>query len=283
MAGGSLSLRLAVAVPVAAACLSLASPALADSSHYAGGASLPEFTLPVARGGFTGPDGVTRALVTGPPPPYRVVYSGPCALDFTPTCLPPPCPPDHEARTAQRQWTDGRVEYVGLVCLDTGSVVSQAQLAAAAAEELLRAAPVISALDVQPEGRVLLRYPALFHAADGTEPFTRTFTAYGLPVRLDAAPVRFTWTTSDGARQVTDHNGKRYDGSQVKLPGGGVGEGYVAHTFTESGDASVTLTVAWQGRWTVAGLTGGTLDQIVTRTSPPAQVVVSGARSQLVR
>lgn len=124
-------------------------------------------------------------------------------------------------------------------------------------------------LHVQPaNGRTLVNVPTNLYAAGG--PRTFDVTLLGVPVRVRATPVAWTWSYGDGTQRTLDTPGAPYPDLST------------AYTFTQPGDVTVRLTTTWTGTYSVAGGPSLPVDGTATVTSPQADLTVVETRAELV-
>jgi hypothetical protein len=94
-------------------------------------------------------------------------------------------------------------------------------------------------------------------------------TLLGLPVRVRATPVRFSWRFGDGQGLVTDDPGAPYP------------ELRVTHTYQDPGPRTLSLATSYRGEYSVAG--GPWLPILGTAevASAPVSLTVLQAESEL--
>ena len=200
----------------------------------------------------------------------------------------------YQARTVSL--VDGSESAWGLVCVGARDaagnpvavpVFTIEQVYTAVQQEFRSITPSTGGVAVQPEGRALLNYPAIFYA---TQPAPATIATEGLlfgvlPFRVEGRPVRHDWLVDGGAAVVGDtHEGRPYTESErVRLSDGGVSDYYVGFTFRSSGEHEVALRTTYAGSATVAGFGTFPLPGTVSSTGPATGFEVRGARGELVR
>lgn len=125
-------------------------------------------------------------------------------------------------------------------------------------------------LQVAPTPETLVNVPTAFYAG-GAQTFTQTVTPVpGISVTVTAKPTSWVWTWGDGQSATFTTPG---------VPNKPV----VSHTYTQAHDLQASVTVSWQGSFTIVG-TGQAFDipTPATVTSGPVTVQVREARTQLV-
>jgi hypothetical protein len=108
-------------------------------------------------------------------------------------------------------------------------------------------------LRIQPGGRTLVNVDTIFY----TDPahLRRTVTLLGHRVRLDAAPVRYTWVHGDGTRANTSKPGRPYPAKDV------------THQYKQPDDnLRARVDTTYRVRYSVDG--GGWADLAETLTAP---------------
>jgi hypothetical protein len=123
---------------------------------------------------------------------------------------------------------------------------------------------------VQPAtGRALVNLPLVAYA----EPVANTWspTLLGTAVTIRATPVSYSWDFGDGsATVVTEDPGAPYPDHSVE------------HTYTATGDVTVSLTTTYTGEYSVdGGVTWAPIQGTAAATSPPIAVRLVEARAQL--
>ena len=217
-----------------------------------------------------------------------------CGRVTATACGGDPTSTAYQARTVTL--SSGAATDWSLVCISAqdaagnpvaAPVFTLQQVYAAVQQEFRSITPATGGAGVQPEGRALLNYPAIFFA---TEPAPPTIATDGLlfgvlPFTLEGRPVRHDWVVDGGAATVADtHQGRPWTESErVRQSDGSVGEYYVGYTFRSSGTHDVALQTTWGGSATVAGFGTFPLPGTVTSTGPATEFEVRGARSELVR
>jgi hypothetical protein len=124
---------------------------------------------------------------------------------------------------------------------------------------------------VQPAtGRALVNLPLVVHAEPVTDTWTPTLL--GTPVTIRATPTAYEWDFGDGsAPVVTDRPGAPYPDHAAE------------HTYTATGDVTVTLTTRYSGQYSLdGGATWLPVPGSATATSDPVPVRLVEARAQLV-
>jgi len=179
--------------------------------------------------------------------------------------------------------TDGW-RFVGERCLAATTRVPVADVLAGVAERL-EARLVAPQFFVQPPDWALVNLPLIVHVtsegrrtpqADCAHPEGVCFdVTVPVPGRLEAYPT-YSWVF-DAAGAVGEGRGRAYDGTSPREDPGY----YVSHTYTQPSPAeTVELTVTWQARFTVPGLSPLQLRDLPKTAQESFRVLE--ARSQLV-
>jgi hypothetical protein len=122
---------------------------------------------------------------------------------------------------------------------------------------------------VQPAGATLVNVATIFF----TDAPVQTFDVVilGLPVRVRAAPVGYTWIFGDGATLgPTASAGAPYPA------------GDITHTYLRPGAVAARVDVSFTGTFTVAGGPAAVIPGQVTVPGPEVAVRIREARSELV-
>lgn len=128
-----------------------------------------------------------------------------------------------------------------------------------------------SVVDVQPaHGHTFVQIPTIVFTTG--EPQIMTTTLLGTDLEVEVTPQSFTWDFGDGSEPlVTTDPGSPYPNDTL------------SHTYTRTGEPTITLTTTWTGRFRTAGTTNWqpiTGTATTTSTAPP--VVVQEAQARLV-
>ena len=159
--------------------------------------------------------------------------------------------------------------YVGSTCIQPGSPLTVAELTPRVRDQFLDLLPPQDP-SMQPAAGALVNVPALFAAGQPGSIGRDTFDLAGFAVVLTAR-ARWTWDFGDGSRRTYDRPGGPYPNDDV------------SHTYLTTADREVVVTTTWDGEFTVDGLGPFPVaGPPVTQVSPPLDVVVRGARSELV-
>jgi len=117
---------------------------------------------------------------------------------------------------------------------------------------------------IQPGGRTLVNVDTIFY----TDParLRRTVTLLGHSVRLDAAPVRYTWVHGDGTRASTSKPGRPYPAKDV------------THEYRQAGDnLRARVDTTYRVRYSVDGGGWATLGETLTAPGPATSLDVDEA------
>ena len=117
---------------------------------------------------------------------------------------------------------------------------------------------------IQPGGRTLVNVDTIFY----TDPahLRRTVTLLGHSVRLDAAPVRYTWVHGDGTRASTSKPGRPYPAKDV------------THEYRQPGDnLRARVDTTYRVRYSVDGGGWATLGETLTAPGPATSLDVDEA------
>ncbi|HWL50362.1 MAG TPA: pyridoxal-phosphate dependent enzyme, partial [Acidimicrobiia bacterium] len=111
-------------------------------------------------------------------------------------------------------------------------------------------------VQIQPGGRTLVNVDTIFYT-DPTH-LRRTVTLLGHSVRLDAAPVRYTWVHGDGTRASTSTPGRPYPAKDV------------THQYRRPDDnLRARVDTTYRVRYSVDGAAGPTWRRRSPRQDPP--------------
>ena len=117
---------------------------------------------------------------------------------------------------------------------------------------------------IQPGGRTLVNVDTIFY----TDPahLRRTVTLLGHSVRLDAAPVRYTWVHGDGTRASTSKPGRPFPAKDV------------THQYRQPGDnLRARVDTTYRVRYSVDGGGWATLGETLTAPGPATTLDVDEA------
>jgi hypothetical protein len=157
------------------------------------------------------------------------------------------------------------------MCLGASDVVTLADLRAALREQMEELLPK-PAISLAPPNGGLVNLPVIVSTTEhGQEGFDITIP---LPGRVNAAAVSYDWAFSDGG--AASGPGRPYESGITPSQAPSY---YLTHTYLGAGPASATVTVVWQGTFTIGGYTVE-LDP-VTFTAD-VQFPIFEARSQLI-
>jgi hypothetical protein len=157
------------------------------------------------------------------------------------------------------------------ICVGADDVVSLADLRAALHEQMEELLPKPAISRAPPNGG-LVNLPVIVstteHRQEGSD------VTVPLPGRVDATAVSYDWAFSDGGS--ASGAGRPYEAGITPRQAPSY---YVTHTYLGTGAASATVTVVWNGTFTIGGYTVGL--EPVTFTAG-SQFPVFEARSQLI-
>jgi hypothetical protein len=157
------------------------------------------------------------------------------------------------------------------ICVGADDVVPLADLRAALREQMEELLPK-PAISLAPPNGGLVNLPLIVSTTEhGQEGFDVTVP---LPGRVNATALSYDWVFSDGGS--ASGAGRPYEAGITPRHEPSY---YVTHTYLGAGPASATVTVVWQGTFTIGGYTVG-LDP-VTFTAQ-SQFPVFEARSRLI-
>ncbi len=101
-------------------------------------------------------------------------------------------------------------------------------------------------------------------------------------VRLKFTPVKYTWNFSDDKSLTTTEPGKPYDPDLTDRVDQVEDQYPVTHRFTDTGKATISLTVVINGQYSVNGGTWQPITGSLQATSPNVAITVYEARGQLI-
>ncbi len=117
---------------------------------------------------------------------------------------------------------------------------------------------------IQPGGRTLVNVDTIFYT-DPTH-LRRTVILLGHSVRLDAAPVRYTWVHGDGTRASTSKPGRPYPAKDV------------THQYQRPDDnLRARVDTTYRVRYSVDGGSWATLGETLTAPGPATTLDVDEA------
>ena len=237
LAGGGLSILLAVAAPAVARATDLHGDDENDRYVGTGGLLLPS----------SGADGTRATVAECLGCEWRL--ASPCLtsdagnpFSGTPICLSVVrgCPDSAQLlrawfRPAASDWRE-----IGIVCIGDGGPVTVVDLGSDVREHLVRSVPRVL-LAVQPNRGVVTQLPVLFDSGQLARGLRDSFVLAGASVGLVATP-SWRWEFGDGARLATTD------------PGGAYPHDAVAHPYRGAGSYQVRLTTTWIAEFTVDGM-----------------------------
>lgn len=111
--------------------------------------------------------------------------------------------------------------------------------AAAKAFQEMQIAP--SEVNVQPpDGWTLVNVDTI--AFTESQPRTMSTSLFGIPVEIRAVPSKYSWNFGDGSAPLVTRD-----------PGAPYPAHTVAHAYTKTGEAIISLTTTWHGQFRLAG------------------------------
>lgn len=119
-----------------------------------------------------------------------------------------------------------------------------------------------------PNLRTLVNVPTNVYVV--SRPVTLSTTLVGFPVQVRATPVSYRWSFGDGSTLHTEDPGAPYPDLRT------------THTYTKPATASVVLTTAYAGEYSVAGGPWQPVDGVALVDSPAVSLTVVEARGELV-
>jgi hypothetical protein len=157
------------------------------------------------------------------------------------------------------------------ICVGAADVVSLAVLRAAMREQMEELLPK-PAISLAPPNGGLVNLPLIVSTTEhGQEGFDVTVP---LPGRVDATAMSYDWAFSDGG--AASGAGRSYE---VGITPRQAPNYYVTHTYLDTGAASATVTVVWNGTFTIGGYT---VDLEPVTFTADSQFPIFEARSQLI-
>jgi hypothetical protein len=133
----------------------------------------------------------------------------------------------------------GQWRLVGQTCLRAGDIADQARLAVSI-EDFRRLPLPSSRIRVQPATlRTLVNVETNVYVNSG--PVVLGTTLFGVPVRVRATPVRYTWTFGDGASLRTVDPGAPYPRMTC------------THVYRQPGERAINLVTSYVGEYSVSG------------------------------
>jgi hypothetical protein len=157
------------------------------------------------------------------------------------------------------------------MCLGGEDIVTLADLRAAMRERMEELLPK-PAISLAPPNGGLVNLPVIVSTTQhDQEGFDVTVP---LPGRVDASAVSYDWAFSDGG-SASGH-GRPYESGITPSQAPNY---YLTHTYLGGGAASATVTVVWQGTFTIGGYT---VDLDPVTFTADSQFPIFEARSQLI-
>ena len=159
----------------------------------------------------------------------------------------------------------------GTECLNARQAAARGLDIAGAAQDFFDHMPLPApGPSFQPASGAVVNTATIFTAgADAAAPQESSFDLGGITVTVSATPAYWLWQFEPGVSE------------QFTSPGGGYPNKDVTYTYHSPGTRTVTVTTVWKATYTAPGGTAAVAGE-VSRTSPPLQVPVYEARSQLV-
>ena len=155
-------------------------------------------------------------------------------------------------------------------CLRPEEVAAAAAPVPAVTAEQFRRLPWPPAVvHIQPgNGRTLVNVPTNVYLEAATRVVPTVLL--GQQVQVRATPVTYTWSFGDGATLHTSDAGAPYPDLRT------------THVYTRAGTMPVGLTTTYRGEYSVAGGAWLPIDGTAQVVTPPADLIVVAARSELV-
>lgn len=197
-------------------------------------------------------------------------------------CIAPATCPDGVTWQTEVLW-HGTWRPVGAPwCPQGGNAPAPPQPSAAQIRQhALRLLPHV-AIGSAPDGAGLTNAETVLWADTGSDRSLPTVTIVGQQVELRISFDHAAWNFGDGTSDTTDSPGQAYDEATdpcetAQCPG------YYGHTYTATGQVTVTLTVAWHAQYRLAGQNWTDVDS-VPLTGPPEQqsLTIRQARGVLI-
>jgi hypothetical protein len=119
-----------------------------------------------------------------------------------------------------------------------------------------------------PSRRTLVNVPTNLYTK--SNPTILSTSVLGQPVRVRATPAEFRWTYGDDSTRTTSDPGGPYPILRT------------AHVYRKPQTATLTLTTTYTGEYSVAGGPWQDIEGTASVASPPAEITVLAAESELV-
>jgi len=192
------------------------------------------------------------------------------------TCSPGKCPNgriEYARLTEDTQTNTSGYDFVcGLSESDPGSL---------AIDEFYKSTVKVSLPSAAPPAVTLAQFPNIFWSDVKTyeEPTGITVA----DVRLKFLPVKYVWNFGDGKSMTTTDPGKPYDPALAKTTQDAEKNYKNIHRYGMTGTFNVTLTVVFNGQYSVNGGDWIDIAGSVQATSPSRPLTVYQARAELVK
>ena len=131
-----------------------------------------------------------------------------------------------------------------------------------------------------PDGRTLVNFPnVLATSFTGYEQNTDITAA---KVRLKFTPIKYVWNFSEGKPLTTTNPGKPYDPELTDRLDQIEDQYPITHRFTDTGNATISLTVIINGQFSVNGGAWQPITGSIQATSPNVNITIYEARGELI-
>ena len=154
-------------------------------------------------------------------------------------------------------------------CLQPAEVAAAAGVPAVTVEQFRRLPWPPALVHIQPgNGRTLVNVPTNVYLEAATRVVPTVLL--GQQVQVRATPATYTWSFGDGTTLRTSDPGAPYPDLRT------------THVYTRAGTMPVGLTTTYRGEYSVAGGAWLPVDGTADVVTPPADLTVIAARSELV-
>ncbi|HEX3732739.1 MAG TPA: PKD domain-containing protein [Mycobacteriales bacterium] len=186
------------------------------------------------------------------------------------------------------QCPDGRQQYLrieedlntGFKKFDPICGVSASDPGSLAVEEFYKTKAKVSRPNIAPNTTTLANFPNIFWSDVKAYEAPTDITVAN--VRLKFLPVKYLWSFGDGETMTLGDPGKAYDPNLIKVTQDADRYYKNIHRYASLGTFNVTLTVVFNGQYSVDGGDWIDIAGSVQATSPPHSLAVKEARGELV-
>ncbi|MGH9644598.1 MAG: hypothetical protein ACRD3Q_19515 [Terriglobales bacterium] len=185
-----------------------------------------------------------------------------------------------------RKCANGKDQYLrvteqgGATDLQLVCGLSDSDPGSLAVDEFYKTRAKVSRPNIAPNTTTLANFPNIFWSDVKSYEAPTDITVAN--VRLKLLPVKYVWSFGDGETMTLTDPGKAYDPNLIKVTQDADKYYKNIHRYASLGTFNVTLTVVFDGQYSVDGGDWTDIAGSVQATSPPHSLVVKEARGELV-